>query len=309
VVVVDNGSSDGAQRMVGERLPAVELIELGANHGAAARTVGARRWRAPYVAFADDDSWWAPGALARAADLMDAHPRLALLAARVVVGDDERPDPVSALMARSPLPAAPDLPGPPVLGFLACGALGAAIPFSPSAASSGGWAWAARRSCWRWTSPAPAGGSVMWTPCWPTTIHRPRATPAAGGGHRPATQCGARALAARGTARQRLRGGAGDRRSARPSARPRRRAGGAARRRALRRRRQVPREGSGRSARWSAPPESVPGGPGALSSARSPPRRVCTASTRRPSERRCGRPGRGRGRPARRIFAAAAARG
>ncbi|MDO0931403.1 hypothetical protein QQY66_06815 [Streptomyces sp. DG2A-72] len=30
----------------------------------------------PYVAFSDDDSWWTPGALRQAADLLDVHPRL-----------------------------------------------------------------------------------------------------------------------------------------------------------------------------------------------------------------------------------------
>jgi GT2 family glycosyltransferase len=54
---------------------------------------------------------------------MDAHPRLAVLAGRMLVGADERPDPVCALMADSPLGRAHDLPGPSVLGFLACGAV------------------------------------------------------------------------------------------------------------------------------------------------------------------------------------------
>ena len=40
---------------------------------------------APYVAFAEDDSWYAPGALGRAADLLDAHPEIALLQAHVLV--------------------------------------------------------------------------------------------------------------------------------------------------------------------------------------------------------------------------------
>ncbi len=40
----------------------------------------------PYVAFADDDSWCEPGALAAAARRFDADPRLGLLAARILVG-------------------------------------------------------------------------------------------------------------------------------------------------------------------------------------------------------------------------------
>jgi GT2 family glycosyltransferase len=54
---------------------------------------------------------------------MREHPRLALLAGRVLVGEDGRPDPGEAAMAQSPLGTAPDLPGPSLLGFLACGAV------------------------------------------------------------------------------------------------------------------------------------------------------------------------------------------
>jgi GT2 family glycosyltransferase len=108
---------------VRRHFPHIDVLELGSNHGSVARNLGVSRARTPYVAFADDDSWWADGALDRAADLLDAHPRLAVLAARMLVGVDERPDPICAMMADSPLGRAPDLPGPSVLGFLACGAV------------------------------------------------------------------------------------------------------------------------------------------------------------------------------------------
>lgn len=121
VVVVDNGSRDGTARMVRHEFPGVRLVRLSGNRGASARNVGVRVARTPYVAFSDDDSWWAPGALERAAAHFDAHPRLALVAARTLVGPDERLDPVSAEMARAPLGTEDDLPGPSVLGFVACG--------------------------------------------------------------------------------------------------------------------------------------------------------------------------------------------
>ncbi|WP_052424217.1 glycosyltransferase family 2 protein [Nonomuraea candida] len=123
VILVDNGSSDGTAGFVRRHFPDVHVVEAGRNLGATARNVGVRMAETPYVAFADDDSWWAPGALERAADVLDAHPRLALLAARVLVGPEERLDPVSEQMSRSPLGVEPDLPGPSVLGFLACGAV------------------------------------------------------------------------------------------------------------------------------------------------------------------------------------------
>ena len=123
IVVVDNGSSDATAELVRAHHPGVQVVELQRNQGAAARTVGARLVDSPYVAFSDDDSWWAPGALGRATDLLDRHPRLAVLAARVLVGPNERLDPVCDQMAHSPLAAAADLPGPPVLGFIACGAV------------------------------------------------------------------------------------------------------------------------------------------------------------------------------------------
>jgi GT2 family glycosyltransferase len=123
VILVDNGSTDGTVGFVRRHFPRVRVIEAGRNLGAPARNLGVQLAETPYVAFADDDSWWADGSLERAAGLFDAHPRLAVLGARVLVGARERLDPVSEEMRRSPLGTAGDLPGPSVLGFLACGAV------------------------------------------------------------------------------------------------------------------------------------------------------------------------------------------
>ena len=85
VVVVDNGSSDGTAAMVRAEHPDVVLLEPGANLGALGRNLGVGVVDEPYVAFCDDDLWWEPGSLAHAADLLDAHPDLAVLTAHIVV--------------------------------------------------------------------------------------------------------------------------------------------------------------------------------------------------------------------------------
>jgi GT2 family glycosyltransferase len=120
VIVVDNGSSDGTTCLVRHSFPGVRLVRLSQNQGAQARNIGVRLARTPYVAFSDDDSWWASEALGRAAARFDACARLGLVAGRTLVGPDERLDPVAAQMACAPLGRADDLPGPSVLGFLAC---------------------------------------------------------------------------------------------------------------------------------------------------------------------------------------------
>jgi GT2 family glycosyltransferase len=120
ILVVDNASTDDTRTMVARDFPHVGVVALAENRGALARTDGVRALPAPCVAFSDDDSWWAPGALHRAAELMDAHPRLGLISARTLVGPAEEPDPLNDVLARSPLGPAPDLPGVRVLGFLAC---------------------------------------------------------------------------------------------------------------------------------------------------------------------------------------------
>lgn len=123
VVVVDNGSTDGTTEAVRRHFPQVRVVTPGRNLGAVGRTYGAAALSTPYVAFSDDDSWWEPGALRRAADLLDTHPRLGLVAATTRVGPDGLPDPINDALLASPLGRDDDLPGPAVLGFLACAAV------------------------------------------------------------------------------------------------------------------------------------------------------------------------------------------
>ncbi|MFF8451085.1 glycosyltransferase family 2 protein [Streptomyces leeuwenhoekii] len=123
IVVADNASTDGTRAMLARDFPRVRVLALPYNCGALARTHGVRALDTPYVAFSDDDSWWAPGALSTAARLFDEHPRLGLVAARTLVGPAEDPDPLNDVLATSPLGPATDLPGTQVLGFLGCAAV------------------------------------------------------------------------------------------------------------------------------------------------------------------------------------------
>lgn len=123
VIVADNGSTDGTVAAVRDHYPEVEMLALPGNAGVVARNLAVARTDAPFVAFSDDDSWWAPGSLAVARSALREHPRLGLLCARIVVGADEDEDPICSEMATSPVRLDPGLPGTPVLGFLACAAV------------------------------------------------------------------------------------------------------------------------------------------------------------------------------------------
>ena len=120
IMVVDNGSSDGTSQAVMSRFPSIDVVRFRRNLGVEARNCAVRLATTPYVAFNDDDSWWAPGSLVEAASLFDRHPRLGAIAAHVRVEPGGNDDPVSVEMEASPLTGTADVPGTPVLGFLAC---------------------------------------------------------------------------------------------------------------------------------------------------------------------------------------------
>ncbi|HEY2268024.1 MAG TPA: glycosyltransferase [Streptosporangiaceae bacterium] len=118
VIVVDNASDDGSARAAAA-FPAVTVIKAARNLGAVARNVAVRRVSTPYVAFCDDDTWWEPGALPRAAGLLDACPRLASVTGRIMVEPDGTEDPITPELRYSPVPGPPWLPGPALLSILA----------------------------------------------------------------------------------------------------------------------------------------------------------------------------------------------
>lgn len=118
LIVVDNASPDATLQRMREHHPEVTRVALDRNLGAAGRNAGVARVTTPFVAFCDDDTWWEPGALRIAADLLEADPSLGCLSARVLVGPHDRPDPTCERMAASPLPR-DGLPGPALIGFMA----------------------------------------------------------------------------------------------------------------------------------------------------------------------------------------------
>lgn len=126
-MVVDNASRDdsvaAAGRVASRSGGRVTVIPLSRNAGAVARNVGVARCDTPYVAFCDDDSWWAPEAVSPAEEIFDRSPTVALLAARTVLLPEYRDDPFVAELANSPLGRDPALPGPSILGFQACSAM------------------------------------------------------------------------------------------------------------------------------------------------------------------------------------------
>ncbi|WP_405455456.1 glycosyltransferase [Streptomyces sp. NBC_00101] len=119
VVVTDNASRDGTAEAVGRLFPEFVLLTPGRNLGAVGRNLAVEQVESPYVAFCDDDTWWEPHSLRRAADLLDTRPRLAAVTARIVVEPSGEEDPVVADMRDSPLSGPSWLPGPALGSFLA----------------------------------------------------------------------------------------------------------------------------------------------------------------------------------------------
>ncbi|MBN6038378.1 glycosyltransferase family 2 protein [Amycolatopsis sp. 195334CR] len=119
IVVVDNGSTDGTADLARERFPGVELIRAERNLGALGRNLAVSRITTPYVAFCDDDTRWQPGALTRAAELLDAHPGLASVTGRCLVEPELTEDPITPELRYSPVRGPDWLPGPALLGVMA----------------------------------------------------------------------------------------------------------------------------------------------------------------------------------------------
>jgi N-acetylglucosaminyl-diphospho-decaprenol L-rhamnosyltransferase len=119
LIVVDNASTDGTPDALHAAFDDLQIIRLTRNIGGAGRNIGLAAARTPYVAFCDDDTWWAPMSLHNAARRLDQDPRLAVVTGRVLVGESQRVDEMCEEMARTPLGDGDEERGYPVLGFLA----------------------------------------------------------------------------------------------------------------------------------------------------------------------------------------------
>jgi GT2 family glycosyltransferase len=118
IIVVDNASTDGTAERIAASFPFVELVVAPDNLGAAGRNLGVARVKTEYVAFCDDDTWWSPGSLSHAVAILDAAARVAVLNARVVVGEHGQTDDTCERMRDSPL-SNEGLPGPALIGYMA----------------------------------------------------------------------------------------------------------------------------------------------------------------------------------------------
>jgi len=119
LIVVDNGSTDATADAIARWFPDVRLLRSDRNLGAVARNDAVRLATTPYIAFCDDDTRWEPGALTRAADLLDRYPGLASITGRCLVEPDLLEDPITPELRDSPVPGPDWLPGPALLGIMA----------------------------------------------------------------------------------------------------------------------------------------------------------------------------------------------
>lgn len=118
VIVADNGSSDSTVSLLAALFPQVRIVQSLGDHGMAGFNRALALAPTDYVACCDDSTWFAPGALVHAARVLDEHPDVAVLNARVV-GNDEREIHPACLMLNATSPGSEGLPGPSLAGFMA----------------------------------------------------------------------------------------------------------------------------------------------------------------------------------------------
>lgn len=71
VIVVDDGSNDGTEELIGQHGPRVDYYQLSTNRGAnAARNIGVEQSSGEFIAFLDADDLWKPEKIERQVDVL-----------------------------------------------------------------------------------------------------------------------------------------------------------------------------------------------------------------------------------------------
>ncbi|WP_043201439.1 glycosyltransferase family 2 protein [Paraburkholderia acidipaludis] len=117
VIVADNGSSDSTVGLLASLFPQVHIVQGLRDLGMAGFNRAVSLARTDYVACCDDSTWFAPGALASAAQLLDAYPNVAVLSARVADAGEREIHP-ACLMFAATSPGSEGLPGPALASFM-----------------------------------------------------------------------------------------------------------------------------------------------------------------------------------------------
>jgi GT2 family glycosyltransferase len=115
IIAVDNASND--QTVSKLKKYRIMTIKMPENIGAAARNTAVKQATTPYIAFCDDDTFWGKGSLKKVVKYFDKHKALTVINARILVGKENKLDPICQEMADSPLLSI-DLPGSKIVSFL-----------------------------------------------------------------------------------------------------------------------------------------------------------------------------------------------
>ena len=92
VLVVDNGSTDGTEKLLAERFPEVRVLQTGGNLGFAGGVqAGLDAATTRYVALLNNDAVAEPGWLAALVASLDAHPDAAAVTSRMLLQDTDPP--------------------------------------------------------------------------------------------------------------------------------------------------------------------------------------------------------------------------
>lgn len=115
ILIADDASEDHTVSLLANLFPSVRIVQGATRVGVPAcnraAAWAASDYHADYLAFTDDDLCWEAGALDRAVQMLDTHPRIAILAAHVSMDGGDEAEPACAALQASPL-TDDALPGP-----------------------------------------------------------------------------------------------------------------------------------------------------------------------------------------------------